>query len=458
MTPARASDPIFEPLTINGLRFKNRIVRSSLGGRLDYYEGSMSEARVAWERRFAKGGVSVIISSNAGVRNDGAIVPGFALIDHDRTIPSWARLVNEVRRHDCRYVVQLFFAGRQRDLARRDARGNRPPSATDRPDLMHGLRARRMTATEISGVVDAFGRAARRAREAGADGVEIHSCNGYLLHQFLSSAINDRVDAYGGELRSRARALLEVVGAVRAAVGRDFFVSAKLSAIDDHAATTYPFVRHPGNTIGDTTEVARWLADAGVDAIHLSQGDSFPHPRLPAGPLPVEELRREYAPLYHEGRLDPWVFFLLQFAATRRALAWTWLRRMPFYRKGVVVPALVEGMNQWYAQTIGTASRLPVICVGGWQTAKPIREALRAGRCAAVSIARGLLANPDLVRLFEQGREGPERPCTYCNKCVANTLQHPLACYDPSRFESAEQMYEEAYRVFRDAVEAGRDA
>ena len=89
------NDPIFQPVTINGLTFKNRIIRSSLGGRIDYYDGSMSDARIAWDRQFARGGVSAIISSNAGIRTDGIAVPGYAAIDHDRTIPSWRALVRK---------------------------------------------------------------------------------------------------------------------------------------------------------------------------------------------------------------------------------------------------------------------------------------------------------------------------------------------------------------------------
>src|SRR3954466_1203221 len=99
-------DPIFQPLTTNGVTFKNRIFRSSIGGRIDYYDGSMSEARIAWDRRFARGGVGAIISSNAGIRADGIAVPGYASIDDDRTIPSWRILVREVHKYDCRYIIQ----------------------------------------------------------------------------------------------------------------------------------------------------------------------------------------------------------------------------------------------------------------------------------------------------------------------------------------------------------------
>ncbi len=450
-TPSQI-DPIFQPLTINHVTFKNRIFRSSIGGRIDYYDGSMSDARIAWDCRFARGGVAAIISSNAAIRADGAAVPGYAIIDHDRTIPSWRKLVREVHKFDCRYIIQLHFSGRQRDLARREYIGVLAMSATDKPDLLHGLRARRMTGSEIRQLVHDYGQAARRAREAGADGVEIVACNGYLPHQFLSSAINDRTDEYGGSLKTRARVLLEIVASVRSEVGRDFFVSVKLSGRDDHNAWTAPLNRTIGNTIEDTVEVSRWLAEAGIDAIHLSQGDTFPHPRIPAGLLPTDDAKRTYATMYHEGTRTASTFLMMQFGLLRRLIEWNWGRRMPFKRGRAIVPELIEGMNQADAASIKQGSGLPVVCVGGWQTAAPIRDALTAGRCDVISIARGLLANPDLVQRFAEGQDAPAKPCTYCNKCAVNALTHPLACYDETRFKDREQMYEESYRVYRESA------
>ncbi len=449
---APTDDPIFQPLTINGLTLKNRIVRSSLGGRIDYYDGSMSEARLAWDRRFARGGVAAIISSNSGIRADGAAVPGYATIDHDRTIPSWRRLVQEVHQHDCRYIIQLHFSGRQRDLPRKEFVDVPPPGATARPDLLYGLRSRPMTGSEIPELVAAYAQAARRAREAGADGIEIVACNGYILHQFLSSAINDRKDEYNGDLRARARLTLEVLAAVRATVGRDFFVSMKLSGRDEHNAYTAPFVRKVGNTLADTIQLSRWLADGGLDAVHLSQGDSFPHPLVPAGGLPTDDARRVFAALFYEGTRAPLAFLMLQFAPFRRLIEWNWGRRMSFKRGRTLLPNRIEGMNQDDAAQIKQASGLPVICVGGWQSAAPIREALNAKRCDVVSIARGLLANPDLAKMFAAGQDQPARPCTYCNRCAVNALLYPLACWDPSRFDTPEQMYDEAYRVYKDAA------
>jgi 2,4-dienoyl-CoA reductase (NADPH2) len=454
-TPS-ATDPIFQPLTINGLTLKNRVVRSSLGGRVDYYDGSMSDARIAWDRRFARGGISAIVSSNSGIRTDGIAVPGYASIDHDRTIPSWRRLIDEIHRHDCRYIIQLHFSGRQRDLPRKEFVGVPPMSATDRPDLLYGLRCRRMTIAEINELVQAYANAARRAREAGADGIEIVACNGYLLHQFLSSAINDRTDEYNGDLRARARITLDVMRAVRAAVGRDFFVSMKLSGRDEHNAYTAPFNRRIGNTIEDTMQVSRWLAEAGLDAIHVSQGDSFPHPLVPAGLLPADESRPSMAALFYEGTRVPNRFLLMQFSLFRRITEWNWGRRMPFKRNGRLLPEKIEGMNQDDAAKIKAASGLPVFCVGGWQTASRMREALKAGHCDVITIARGLLANPDMLQSFAEGRDAPERPCTYCNKCLVNALLQPLACWEESRFDSRDQMFEEAYRVYKEASVGAR--
>jgi 2,4-dienoyl-CoA reductase-like NADH-dependent reductase (Old Yellow Enzyme family) len=455
-TTPPTDDPIFRPLTINGLRFKNRVVRSSLGGRVDYYDGSMSEARIVWDRRYARGGVAAIISMHSAIRADGIAMPGYATIDDDRTIPSWRRLVAEVHTYDCRYIIQLHFAGRLRYIPRKEFVDMPPPGATDRPDLLYGLRSRRMTIPEIQALVQAYARAAWRAREAAADGIEIVACNGYVLHQFLSSAINDRDDEYNGDLRARARLTLEVLKAVRAAVGRDFFVSMKLSGRDAHNAYTAPLVRPVGNTLADTIELSRWLAEAGLDAIHLSQGDSFPHPLVPAGRLPTGDARRVYATMLCDGSRAPLLLLLLQFAPFRRLFEWNWVRRMPFTRGGDLLPDWIEGMNQDDAATIKGASGLPVICVGGWQTAGRIREALNAGHCDVVSIARGLLANPDLVHQIADGRNQPERPCTYCNKCTVNALLYPLACWEEARFDSREQMFDEAYRVYREAAAGAR--
>ena len=140
-----------------------------------------------------------------------------------------------------------------------------------------------MTIADIKEVVNAFAEGARRAREAGLDGVELHGANGYLITQFLSSAINDRKDEYGGSLENRARFVLEIVRAIRARVGSDFHLQMKISAVEHNNALLVLKREGAGNTLQDSIQVCKWLVEAGVDAIHVSTGSSFPHPRNPAG-------------------------------------------------------------------------------------------------------------------------------------------------------------------------------
>jgi len=92
--------------------------------------------------------------------------------------------------------------------------------------------------------------------------------------------------------------------------------------------------------------------------------------------------------------------------------------------------------------------KIPVICTGGFQTASVIRDAITEGKTDAVSIARPLLANNNLVQMFAQGMDRAPKPCTYCNKCLGQVLKNPLGCYEESRFDSYDAMIQEIMSVF----------
>jgi 2,4-dienoyl-CoA reductase-like NADH-dependent reductase (Old Yellow Enzyme family) len=156
-----------------------------------------------------------------------------------------------------------------------------------------------MTLPQIQETIDSFAEGARRAREAGLDGVELHAANGYLFTQFLSSAINDRDDQYGGSLENRARFLLDVIRAIRTKAGTDFHLQVKISATEMMNAILN--TEGPDNTIEDSVQVSRWVEEAGADAIHLSTGGYFPRPRNPAGELPVPEFLRVYDSMISSG-------------------------------------------------------------------------------------------------------------------------------------------------------------
>src|SRR3954453_13297051 len=128
-------------------------------------------------------------------------------------------------------------------------------SSTDKKDPLHGFECKRMTVADISNTVNDFAEGARRAREAGLDGVELHGANGYLITQFLSSAINDRTDDYGGSLENRARFVLGIVSAIRARVGQDFHLQMKISATEHNNDLLVLRTEPPGNVIADSIQV-----------------------------------------------------------------------------------------------------------------------------------------------------------------------------------------------------------
>jgi 2,4-dienoyl-CoA reductase (NADPH2) len=244
-------------------------------------------------------------------------------------------------------------------------------------------------------------------------------------------------------LANRAKFVREIAQAIRARVGKDFHLQMKISATEYNNALL--FDEPAGNTVQDSIQVCRWLKDDGVDAIHVSSGSAFPHPRNPAGDFPIEELRKTYESLLSSGTLTlrNYLFFRIQLTADLFKSRWEEARGP---KEGI------EGINLPDARAIKHAlGAVPVICTGGFQTAEIIEEAIERGDCDAVTIARPLIANNDLVQQFERGIGRPARPCTYCNNCLVNAVENPLGCYDESRFPSRDAMVQEILSVFQPA-------
>jgi 2,4-dienoyl-CoA reductase (NADPH2) len=99
-------------------------------------------------------------------------------------------------------------------------------------------------------------------------------------------------------------------------------------------------------------------------------------------------------------------------------------------------------------RAIKQAVSVPVVCTGGFQTASVVAAAIERGDCDGVTIGRPLIANPDLVQLWQSGLDRPEKPCTYSNQCLINGLENPLGCYDQSRYSSREEMVREILSVY----------
>ncbi|MEM9265698.1 MAG: NADH:flavin oxidoreductase [Cyanobacteria bacterium P01_F01_bin.13] len=459
-------DLLFKPLKFRTLEVKNRIFRSSVSGRWDNYDGSGTQARINWENSFAGGGVGAIISSYTPVSIEGRIAPNSATIERDERIPFWEKVGETVHQHQCKYILQLSHSGRQRDIEGIENtepntyRPRKALSSTNRAEQINGFPCRQISKAEIRAIVQQFADAAWRAREAGLDGIELHSSHGYLINQFLSSGINtypDEPGGYGGSLENRYRFLGEIVNAIRDRVGREFHLQAKISAVEFN--NVLPFEK-PGNTLEEAIQICQWLERDGVDAIHVSRGSTFPHPLLPAGPFPFRMLSYTYDTMLSSSgwraRLN---YRLFRKLLLRPIFSFFWNRLNRDWISPIKGDPIKEGelsalfleqvskedlqslLNKFQGTVISDAKvikdsvDIPIICTGGFQQASYINAAIKEEFCHGVSIARPLVANRTLVNdYFKQEKDLPDRPCTYCNKCLGSYLELPLGCYELARY------------------------
>ena len=423
------NDIIFQPLKFRNLTVKNRLFRSNIAGRFDNYDGFGTQTRINWEESFARGGIGAIISSFCPVHIRGRIMPNYAMIDHDDKIPFWRAVGEAVHRYDCKFILQLSHSGRQRDIPGVENFLGKSLSSTNNKDTFHGLLCEAMTIQQIKETVQHFADGARRAREAGLDGVELHASHGYLITQFLSSAINDRTDEYGGILENRYAFLKEIIQAIRKEVGNDYHLQAKLNAVDFGNAL-FPWEKK-GNTLEENIQICKWAEEAGVDGIHVSIGSIFPHPLLPPGGFPPDELNWWYGNMISSGVRGYLNYTLFHFKVLRPLFTKLWGRTKKDHP--------IEAVSSEYCKEVKKNVRVPIINTGGYQDARVIRRVISEGYTDAVSMARPLVANRDLPKTLEAGRDLPDKPCSFCNRCLVNAISNPLGCYDVRRFEGDHQ-------------------
>ena len=453
------NDIIFEPLKFKNLTVKNRIFRANVCGRFDNYNGSGNEVRLNWEEKFARGGVGAMVSSFVPVTVRGRILPNYATIENDDRVPHWRAIGKLAHSYDCKYILQLSHSGRQQDIGGVENVLRKVKSSTNKRDPFHGILTEAMTTDEVKHIIQLFADGARRAREAGLDGVELHGANGYLITQFLSSAINDRKDEYGGSLENRARFVIDIIKAIRKEVGADFHLQVKINA-EDHDNVLNPFGKK-GNTLSEYIQICKWIEEAGADALHISSGSLFPHPLNPIGEFPLDYATRSYGILLPSGVSTLRNYFLFRYGIFRPIFNFIWnlLKKKvhpPDIRGDVVSDKDMQqrlndyqGINILGAGEIKKHVSIPVLCTGGFQQASYIRKVINEGYCDGVTIVRPLIANNDLVKTFEQGKDLPDEPCTYCNKCLIYAPVNPLGCYEVVRYNNDyEKMIEEVMSVF----------
>lgn len=246
-------------------------------------DGVVSDFHLVHLGARAAGGAGLVMAEATAVRADGRITPWCTGLYSDEQVAAWRPITDFIRAQGAASAVQLAHAGRKASTHREisgsgsvseSEGGWQTVSATDQP--FADLRApRALTEAELIELVVDFSTAAQRAKSAGFDAVEIHAAHGYLLHQFLSPITNTRTDHYGGSLENRARLLLDVVGAVRSAVGSGTPVMVRFSATD--------YVEGGWN-LEETVQVAKWAQELGADVFDLSSGGIAPGIAIETGP------------------------------------------------------------------------------------------------------------------------------------------------------------------------------
>jgi len=431
-------DVIFEPLTIGNVTFKNRLLRSSMGGRSAYYDGTVNNAWKNFELRFAQHGLGAIISATLNVNGYRWSPLEYPQISQDKFIRHLAEGIRAIHTQDCRYIIQIGDPGSHTQTSL-FTQAQDQVSSSRGFDFLYGYRSARteMSTEDIERSVAEFGQAARRVRETGADGVEVTATKGYLLHQFLNPGINRRTDRYGGSVAKRFQFLREVITEVRRQVGADFLVGVRISAHDYNylplnvrLPPTWPLKSFLfGNDIETSLTYGTWLKEMGVGYLLITNGFGFINPHDQPGDFPLDEIRMFANSTRH--------------LSTKAAVRASILNGVP---KSILQKLTAVGWRYKEAANLPDARRfhdevgLPIIANGGFQHRSVIEEALRSGGCDLVAMARPLLANPDLPELFRAGKEAPERPCTFCNRCAIRTTLFPLGCYEPKRFDSQDDM------------------
>lgn len=250
---------LFEPITINTLQVKNRIVMPSmaLAYTRDY---SFNETYKAFYRERAKGGVGLMTIGPVGIDTVGCAPLTLGLFD-DKYIEPLKSFIEELHREtDVKVATQLFHMGR---YAFSVFTGLPPIAPSAIPSKLTGETPREMTEEDIEEVKEAYAQSARRAKEAGFDLIEILACTGYLISQFLSPLTNKRTDEYGGAIENRMRFGLEVIRKVREAVGDDVPVGLRIAGND---------FMEGGHTNIESSLFAAEAEKAGVDAINVTGG------------------------------------------------------------------------------------------------------------------------------------------------------------------------------------------
>ncbi|MGQ9598535.1 MAG: oxidoreductase [Anaerolineae bacterium] len=347
---------LFEPFRFRTFEVKNRIVMPPMAIYIPGSEGFVRERLIDYYEARARGGVGyIVVNATVVSEPSGRSHPNQTRITDDKYIPGFRKLVEVIHSYDVRTSLQLYHAGRQRYGL---IAGPPTLSPSGIPDPVRKDPTRAITVEEIHVLIEEYAQAARRAQEAGFDGVEVHCAHGYLLSGFLSPYQNKRTDEYGGDVWGRTRIVREILARIREVVGDEMLLQVRINGHD--------YV-NGGNTLEGAKEIAKILVGAGAEVVHVSAG---------------------MAPSGHYSFLPA---------------------------------AVPQGYNVYLAEGIKEAvgPSVPVIAVGAIEDPIFAEKVLARGKVDLVAIGRPLFADPDMPNKAREGRLAEIRPCLRCSKSAA---------------------------------------
>lgn len=360
---------LFDKTKILNMEMKNRFLRGALWEDLADEKGHLNPELISIYEELAKGGVGTIITGYAFVTKDEQPNPGMMGIYDDSFIPEYKDFTQKIHNLGSNIIMQIVYGGFMTNfnVGERTIWG---PSTIKNENTgtfkneNTGTWAKEISKEEINYLINSYANAAKRVKESGFDGVEIHCGHGYLLSQFLSPYYNKREDEYGGSIENRGRIVFEIYKAMRAAVGENFPILIKLNSAD--------YVSEGGLTQEDSLYVAKKLADLGIDAIEVTGGNES-----------IKEVTEN---------------------------------NLGAARTKVVVSKDRESYFKDYAKKLSDLVNIPVILIGGNRNLDIMEDILNKDYAQYFSLSRPLTAEPDLISKWESG-ERKRTKCVSCNQC-----------------------------------------
>jgi 2,4-dienoyl-CoA reductase-like NADH-dependent reductase (Old Yellow Enzyme family) len=345
--------PLAQPLDLpSGARLPNRIAKSAMSEVIAEASGAPSDRLVRLYDRLGRGGAGLLITGHVIVSRDGIGEPGNVLVEDEKHLAALRRWSTAAQANGSKIWMQINHTGRQ--SPRRITSEPVAPSAVPLKGFFGTFAPpRALTEAEIERLVARFAVTASVAKEAGFSGVQIHGAHGYLISEFLSPLTNLRDDAWGGAIEGRMRFLIEIVRAIRRAVGASFPIGVKLNSAD---------FQRGGFDVDDAKIVATALNREGIDLLEVSGGNYESPAMAGRGELPTE-MR----------------------ASTRER----------------------EAYFLSYAKQMREVTKTPLMLTGGMRTAETMAEVIRSGAVDVVGMARPLSFEPDLPgQILSGARDG----------------------------------------------------